>query len=285
MPFTPKDIVYGGMTPVIVALAVLLIARRFSSSDPDRHSASIALVAGFFAGYRLLSLAPWNPSAHWHWLPYALLVAAVVGPITCAAGVWTIERICLYVLVALAAGWVLVPNWDDLDPSRKVHLLAFATYVVVWACLFRPLLNRHAGPLLPVVLWATMTAAAIVLALSGSLRFAQIAIALAGALFGIVIVATMWRDSNHLNGMTLLFSVAVVGALLIGRVNSFSQVPLASYLLIPAAPLVVWCGTAGPLSRLTGAKKLLALTALPCLLLAIAVLGAAVAELGGAGEY
>jgi len=264
---------------------MLIFSRYFGSDDRRRHSASLATVVGFLVGYGLLSLAPWSPTAHWHWLPFALILAAIAGPITCAEGVTFVERLVLYMLVALAVGYALVPEWEDLAPSRNVHLAAFAAYVVLLPVLLEPLTKRLVGPRLPFILWATVTAAAIVLALSGSLRFAQIAIALAGALFGIFLVSFTRRDTNHLAGISLLFSVASVGALLIGRVNSFSEVPLASYLMIPAAPVFAWCGFAGPLGQFSGAKQVLATTAIPLLVLAVAVCLAAFAELSVGGEY
>ena len=286
MPFTPKDIIFGGVMPGMVAATVMLVVRRISRSDTDRHAASLATVSGFLVGYGLLSLAPWKPAAHWHWLPYALLVAAAVGPITCIERISRLERLVLYSLVALVAGCALVPSWEDLVPSRTVHLAVFTIYVVVSAFLLRPLLAKHTGPVLPVVLWATMTATAIVLALSGSLRFAQIALAMAGALFGIVVVASVWRDDCYVNGVALMFSIATVGSLLIGRVNSFSEVPLASYLIIPVAPLSAWCGSMRPFSRLNGLKQTLARVALPLALLAIAVAMAGISEFNDAGgEY
>jgi hypothetical protein len=130
-----------------------------------------------------------------------------------------------------------------------------------------------------------VTAAAVVLALSGSLRFAQIALAMAAALFGIVIVAAVRRDESQLTGIALLFSVASVGCLLIGRVNSFSNVPLASYLMIPAAPLFAWCGCIAPLARYSGVKRMLAIVTVPLAILAAAVLIAAVTELGAEAAY
>jgi hypothetical protein len=286
MPFTVKDIAYGGVMPVIVTAVVVLIVRQcFGSDDRDRHSASVATVVGFLVGYGMLSLAPWSPTAHWHWLPYAVVLAAIVGPVTCVEGVTFVERQMLYVLVALIVGYVLVPEWEDLVPSRNVHLALFVIYVVVLSGLLKPLTKRLVGPLLPVIFWATFTAAAIVLALSGNLRFAQIAIAMAGALFGIVLVAFVRRDENHLMGISLLFSIASVGSLLIGHANSFSEVPFASYLMIPAAPLFAWFGFVGPFAQLSGIKRVFAIATVPVTLLAVAVLMAVIADLGAGGEY
>lgn len=285
MPFTLNDILFGGVVPVIVAAVILAVTRRFKSDAMERYSASIAVAAAFFAGYGLLSLAPWSPSTHWHWFPYAVLVSAIVGPITCASGLMTVERGVLFVLAALVTGWVLVPTWEDLDPSRMTHLVTYVVYVSVWSLLFRPLVSRNPGPMLPIVLWATMTAISVLLALAGSLRFAQLAIALSGGLFGIVLIAFFRRDQQHLRGITLLMAIAGIGALLIGRVNSFSEVPLASYVMIPIAPLTAWIGSVGPPTQWTGAKRVAAVVALPLLVLAVAIGIAAAYELSGGSEY
>jgi hypothetical protein len=243
-------------------------------------------VIGFLVGYGLLSLGPWTATAHWHWLPFALIAAAITGPVVCAEGVRIFERSLVYWLVTTVAAWLLVPTWDDLDPSRAVYLSVFTVYVVVLTSLLEPLANRLVGPLLSLVLWATMTAAAVVLALSGSLRFAQIALASSAALFGILLVTCVQREAKPkpMVGGGFVFSLMSVGLLLIGRVNSFSEVPLISYLLIPAAPLTLWLTAVGPLSRISDTKRAIVRAALPLSVLAVAVLLAMIAEMRG-GEY
>jgi hypothetical protein len=181
---------------------------------------------------------------------------------------------------AVAAAWVLVPTWDDLEPSRTVYLVVTVIYVTGLTGLLEPLARRFQGPLLPAMLWATMTTAAVVLALSGSLRFAQIALAGAAALFGIMLVACFRRNANMLTGVSSIFSVMAIGSLLIGQVNSFSEVPLSSYVLVPLAPLLLWFCTTGPLSRLEGVKRSFAYASLPIGVLVGAVLLAAIAEFG-----
>lgn len=280
MPLTSQDILYGGVTPVIVACSVLLLVRHFTAADiGNRYAAALAHLAGFLVGYGWLSLGPWAATAHWHWLPYVMIAATIAGPIATASGVRSFEGPLLYVVMTLVAGWLLVPSWDDLAPSRTVHLTVLVVGVVVLAGLLEPLAQRRPGPLLPTILWATMTVAAVVLALSGSLRFAQIGLASASALFGIVLVACFTRNENHLAGFGFVFATAAVGLMLIGRVNSFSNVPLISYVLVPIAPLTLWCGAAGPLSCMTGFKGMVARASLP-----IGVLTAALI-FGSAGGY
>jgi hypothetical protein len=279
MPFSLTDVLLGGVAPAIVAGVVLVLLRRFLPSElADRFAATVAVLSGFLTGYELLGLAPWMPTTHWHWLPYAMLGAAVIGPV--AEGGGAFKRVFSHMVMAVAAAWMLVPTWDDLDPSRTIYLVVIVVYVIGLASLLEPLVKRFPGPLLPAILWATMTTAAVVLALSGSLRFAQITLAGAAALFGLMLVACLKRDVNMLTGISSVFSVMAVGSLLIGRVNSFSEVPLASYMLVPVAPLLLWVCTTGPLSRLTSVKRSFVYASLPIVLLVGSVLLAAVAEFG-----
>ncbi len=250
MPFSLSDLLYGGVVPVLVAgVSCWLVQRSLPRDLGERYAATVAILAGFLTGYALLALAPWTPTAHWHWLPYALLGASVAGPIACAGSVRWFERIFLNIAVATVAGWLLVPTWEDLAPSRPVHVIAVVVCMTALAALLEPLARRMPGPLLPVILWLTMTAAAVVLALSGSLRFAQIGVAAAAACFGIMLVACSRRDTNSIAGIGLPFAVIIVGLLLIGRVNSFSNVPMAAYLLVPAAPLLLWARVVGPFAK------------------------------------
>ena len=119
MPFTVTDILYGGAMPAFVAGLLMLILRwLLPDAFEKRYTVVIAFVTGFFVGYGMLSLSPWIPTAHWHWLPWMLLAGTVVGPISCANGVYRIEKWLLYALLALGVGWMLVPTWEDLEPAR-----------------------------------------------------------------------------------------------------------------------------------------------------------------------
>ena len=157
MPFTVTDILYGGAMPAFVAGLLMLILRwLLPDAFEKRYTVVIAFVTGFFVGYGMLSLSPWIPTAHWHWLPWMLLAGTVVGPISCANGVYRIEKWLLYALLALGVGWMLVPTWEDLEPARWIHQTCFVLYVVGWMAVMEPLGRRSAGPLLPAVLAATL---------------------------------------------------------------------------------------------------------------------------------
>ena len=79
-------------------------------------------------------------------------------------------------------------------------------------------------------------------------------------------------------------SLFLAGGLLIGRVNSFSEVPLAGYVLIPASPLLLWGCVHGPLARPAGIQGVAIRTCLPLLMCGLALVLAAMAEWPALGE-
>ncbi|WP_417731947.1 hypothetical protein [Rosistilla oblonga] len=282
--FSIQDILYGGCLPAVVAVFVFVVMSRVLPEQVgSRYASAAALTLGFFAGYAMLALGPWAAESHWHWLPYAVLITSVAGPIAAAEGVHAVERWLMFALLGGVVAWFLVPDWDDLQPSWAVHASVLAICIACLAGGLESLARRIPGPLLPATLWMTLSAAAVALALSGSLRFAQIALAGAAAMFGLAILAWFRPTKTSLVGCGFAVAVLVAGALLIGRVNSFSEVPLATYLLIPLAPLALFASLAGPLSRSEGFKGVVVRLALPILLLGIAV-GLAIAAEAGSEE-
>jgi hypothetical protein len=243
VPFSITDLLFGIVVPALVAGTVLFLVTRFAALEVlKRSAAAVALAAGFLAGYGLLGLGPWKPQSHWHWLPYNLLLSLVALPLVGrVSGRWIIQGL-LSLLVAGAAAWVLVPTWPDLAPPRTIQMVVWTVAVVAMTLLLEPLTRRVSGRLLPLVLTATLLAAAIVLALSGSLRFAQIAGLGMAALAGMTVAASRVGTAEPLSGAALSFSLLVSGLLLVGHVNSFSAVPTISYVLVPPAPLLLWMG-------------------------------------------
>lgn len=280
MPFSATDALLGFLLPALCAGAVLAGFLRISRKDAARRFApSIAYVSGLLLGYFLLKLGPYSPEAHWHWLPYAMLLALVIGPVSLAAGVTSFERVLLYALVAVIAGRLLVPDWEDLKPSPLAHLVFFAIYSTLLASVLESQRRHFSGSLIATVHLIAMAFAAGVLALSGSLRFAQIAGAGAGASAGLALACRFVPKDDSLQGVSLVYVLLLNGILLAGRVNSFSNVPLASYLLIPLAPLSLCLMAQGRLAQWDGAKRTLAGLGLPLIICIFALAIAAVAEL------
>ncbi len=284
---TARDLGLGFAVPALAAAIIVLVLRtkQLRSTTTDRYAASLAIFVGFFLGYRLIPLGPWSPEVDWHWIPYALAGAAIVGPVACGEGLTLCDRILLTLFAAVLLACGIVPTFGDLAPAYPYQFAALATFVLLFALLFEPISERLPGPTTPAILIATGLAAAAILLLSGSLRFMQIALAFVGSLSGVAVVAFRQREINALRGASPLLASLLCGLLLVGRAYSFSSVPTLSYLLVPLAPLTLGLVAVGPAARLSPRWKLTLQIALPLIVLATAVLLGVVAESGGTDEY
>jgi hypothetical protein len=239
VPFTLTDILLGVALPAVVALTLVVLISRFGKRTSVRLAAApIALVAGFEAGYWSLSLGPIVPDSNRHWLPYLVAVAAIVQIIAQPLGKSTLRQTSVLLLLAVGCGFLLIPTWEDLSPARPVYLVVWPFIVAATgACGPRKLESegdaeqKHAG----FVICLVFLTISILLALAGSLSFAQMGLAMTGSGTGLLlaIVFKLSRESLALTN----FPVAIVlcGLLLIGKIYLISDVPLLSYLLIPAA--------------------------------------------------
>lgn len=281
---TVADIGYGFLAPAGVAAIVFMLARLCCGDTGRRIAPAVAVVAGFLTGYGLLGLGPIRPNAHWEWIPYAALLTLAVGPSSCATTVAACERLFYYLAASVVLAHLLVPNWENLEPSATVYIIAWTFFAGLLAWTLEPLSNRCSPLLYAIVLTGTAVCCAVVLVLSGSLRFGQIAGSAAGALTGLSLVLLLVRSPALLTGIGFSFAVLIAGALLVGRVHSFSDVPLASYLLIPLAPLFLWVAALPPVSRLTGWRFAATALAFPIAACGLAVALAAFAEFAEFGS-
>ncbi|APZ95056.1 hypothetical protein [Fuerstiella marisgermanici] len=280
MPFTFNDLAYGFAVPAVVSAVVLLVFCRMLSEKVSRATAApLALTAGFLTGYWLLELGPYIPEVYREWLPYTVLAAGVASAIPQRH---LPMRIAIAAAVAGFAAWQLVPGWEHLEPSAATHRIAWLVLVIPVLLALEPSTQHTPSWLVSVVLGMTMVAASVVLLLSGSLLFCQVAGCGAGALVGMGLLTACKRHDQTFEGLALPFTILLAGILLIGRVESFSEVPLISYLLLPAAPLMLCIFVTGPLSRFSGFKALALPLILPGVVCAVAVIAAVVAEYGPA---
>lgn len=281
MPFTLADLAYGFAAPAGAAAVVFVLVRRLWPGDGLRFAGSVALAAGFWTGYWLLQLGALIPGSHWEWIGYAALLSLTVGPTACAAGVSSLERTLPYVLISLFSAVLLAPQWDDLSPSPTVHIVVWTGLAVVVMTLLEPLSARWGGSFLAAVYGVVAMTGSAVLMLAGSMRFAQILGCAVGALFGLFVVCLLDGRRPRLIGVAATFTILVAGMLLIGRVQSFSDVPLASYILPVIAPATLWLGAVRPIASLTGWGRTAAACFTPLLLCVVAVGVAVVAEFAG----
>ena len=241
MPITIAEFIYGIVVPFAAVAGVVFAGTRLRPKVPI---AAGTLAGGFVVGYGLLGLGPWQPDTHWQWLPYAVLFAGLAGTLIAIPPPHGV-RVGLIALCAACAAWLLVPDWADLTPSRGFYWAVVGGYVMVLTLLLEPLADRMPGALLPGMMGLTLICAAIVLVLSGNLRFAKLAAAGAATLFGITVVALRHKDRQFMRGATIVYGVLATGGLAIGQLHSFSEVPAASYLAVPVAPALLYIRPAG----------------------------------------
>ncbi len=278
MPFSTADLLNGLCLPIVVSAVVCFSLNRFV---PHRFLASLvpttALVTGFESGYWSLSLGPLAPTAHWHWLPFLMLVPVVLAAVS-GEGKNLAQNLCLYVPAVIGAAWFLVPDWKTLEPSRMAHMVTWSIAVLTLAMCLQPMYERISIGVLNTTLTLIMATASVIVLLSGNLRFAQIAIAGVGSMVGITLAAMRSNRIGGNGGFAFGYLLLLCGTLLIGQVNSFSNVPLISYVMVAIAPLGLWLTEFGPVSKWTGAKRKLAQLGMPLVICLAAVTLAALAD-------
>lgn len=250
MPIPIEDIAAGVIAPLLVSSFILAVWCRFHKRKaPLRPAVAVSLGVGFSAAFALLPWAPLLPQEHWQWLPYLSLVAMIVGAASVADGIGWLERFALNLVVAAVTAWFLVPEWKSIESIRHWHLLVVGAGVVFLCAAIDPLARNRPGPALPLTFFATNLAGSVVVLSSGSLKFAQLGGAVVFSLLGCMLVAFIWRRKVSFRGAVPVYVVLLGGLMYIGRIHSYSEVPLASYVLVAVAPLGLWVTAVGPLTR------------------------------------
>lgn len=240
MPLSLREMIYGGAVPAAVAAVLFWAGSRSARRDVVRtFSAPLALAAGFLTGYALLALGPLVPRTHWHYLPHIVLAAAALAPAISRPRSVAV-RMILIAVATVAAIWLLVPASGNL-PARVLQTAGWTAIAVLAADGLDFALPRLNATVAALLLCAVIGCGAVVLGLAGSLRFAQVAGCGAAALGGMAAASWINRAAQPLvSGVALPAALLVTGAMLIGRTNSFSDVPLVSYLLVPLGAAALW---------------------------------------------
>ncbi len=282
MSFAVQIVGYGLLVPAAVSATLLGLSRGLLHAPAARrYEAAVAVVSGFVVACLLWPWLPAWPTNHWHWLPQLALLAAVWGPVAQAAGVARWERLLLYAVLAALAASLLVPTWDQLGEHRFGYRILVATAVLVGSSLLEPSLRRQGSVFSLTMLLLVFAGGALLLAQSGSLKFAQLAGAAAAALAGCGLVAAVRPGRLDLAPLAAAVSVLLSGLLFAAYVNSFSEVPWWCYVLLGAAPLGAGVGEIGPLAgRSVWFRRLLAGAAV-LLPLLVALAAALASELPG----
>jgi hypothetical protein len=224
-----------------IVRGVLIPAAVFGGwATRGQHSITgIAFGVGFFAGYAALGFAPLVPTDSCHWLAYLPLAVGLLMKL----GRW----VCLAAL--LLSGWLLVPTWENFERAPWIGVVALTVLVLGFGLAL--ISRKFPGRLLSVLWLLTFAACAVVLIDSGNAKFAQLA-GVAASLLGVCVLITWFGSSPSLmSGVAPGWAVLLAGLLWNGRFGSFSEVPLASYLLVMLAPLASLLMLLPPCKRLS----------------------------------
>lgn len=264
MPFSTPDILWGMVLPALVAgLAFSLLTKVLPAERAKRWSAAVSLIGGFSFGYFLSSFAVWPPTSHWHWLPVAVLPGLVFGPLSREFGLGDLLRSPLLLPPSLIAAWLLMPTWERLEPDPMLQMAAWA--MLFWALMvaIEPLADRIPPITLSGVFSVVLFCGAVVVIQGETLRFGQTLLTAAFSMGGLFLANLTLGRRDHLLGIACPFVLLLGGPILVGQVSTFSGVPLASYLLVPLAPLTLWLTQVGPLAKSEGMAKMAAMFLLP----------------------
>lgn len=228
----------GALLPAAVSGVLLVLAVRRNG----RWAALRPLAAsvGFFAGYAALTWAwrPIDPTNPWHWLPGLALAAAAAEILRRKT------QIAARAGLGILAGFVLT----DADvPARLLTIGCVAVGILaVWTVLDRRT-ALSPGPLVPLLLLAVSAAGSAVLMLAGNAKLAQLGGVLAAVQGAAMLVAWRYPASSVPRDAVPCFGVVLFGLLLQGHLNNYTDVSLASFLLVAFSPLALFAGLLKPL--------------------------------------
>ncbi len=241
----------GVLVPALVTWVVLWLTHRWGPSDGGGLASGLGLLAGFVAlagsgqtGWTFLRLTD-----SWDWLLPLAVMAIVAGIVERMAALPVPARWGIRLLVAATTAWLVVRAEDAVVAVHPGWYPGLGLAILVlWGSLDR-LGRRWAGSDPPILLATVALANAGLLELAGSLKLAQMGGVLASVLGGIACFARRNRDEAPVVGAVPALSVLLPGLLFTGFLNTFSEVPSASFLLVLASPLVLGATAVPPLSR------------------------------------
>ncbi|GAB5407210.1 MAG: hypothetical protein Aurels2KO_54410 [Aureliella sp.] len=266
MPFTLTDFLLGFLLPLVVAWGICAAAKWWSvrrecscagERSLARFAAPLALLVGFSAGYYSLGLGPIVPRFDRDWLAIAAWFAFP------AAGLLATEPSKTKAAIAIAAAgivglaFLLVPTWESVLPAITQYRLAFCAGAFALFSMSmhscsrldriaerKPEIDSRADAWVPLVEWLCVLlmlfACSALMALSGSLGFATVAIAALGAGVGLLVVLASWGDTFgiRITSLVPVWTFLVSSLAFTAQVNSSTSIPIAAYVILPFAPAI-----------------------------------------------
>jgi hypothetical protein len=245
MGFELQALVFGLLVPGAVSLACCWAAARRPAA-PARGLAGSLIFLAVAACAFAMSLISFPPREAWQWLPWLALAMTLPSLLTGHLAILEI----FYAIIAIAAAWLLVPDVERLAPQRPYWLAALPALVLasttsaVWQA------RTLDGPALAFY-WVLISSAAPLLVFLASLgTFAHLAGMLTASAAG-AFIAGLLRRGRPINAVLAPgWASLCAGLVLEARLASFSEVPLASYLLVLLSPFMIW------LTALPGLRKM-----------------------------
>ena len=278
-PLPPTELVldvlrHAVLPPLLASAAVLAVFFLIGGRRLPAVGAALALIAGMAAGIHFKKdVLPWTPEEPaswlpwaapdpegdgqevvrpkgpaWHWLPWAALVALVVGLTARVPKLPEQFRLLLCAAACALAAWLLVPA-DLLAKKIWLQPAFLLVLLIEWAVL-EEAARRAPGGGVPLGLGLVFLGGAAVILHAGSARLADVATFAAASLAGLAVVA--WWFQADTGGAMPGAVVLLSGLLLTGYNETFSDVPWKSFALAALAPLALIPSLLPPLSRLQG---------------------------------
>jgi hypothetical protein len=240
MDHLQEALLIGGLLPFGITLVVLGVVLGASWEKRTRLRQTVAagtIGLSLFTAYALLAWTVLTPEESWQWLPYLCLAAAAVGMLTPWVP-WLVRPLLLAGLASAAGRW-LMPELEDLAAERLSWQLTLGGSVFLTG-----LLTEVAMRLRPHQPWGAcwcvffLAVATQMEFAAGSGKFLQLAGLVAAPLAAVTLLELKRSWRGLLGSSAPLLAVAGPGLLLLGKLNSATEVTLASYAWVCAGPLV-----------------------------------------------
>ncbi len=269
--------------PAMVAWAITQL-RRPKWFRWGAGATGLAVAIAWLSGYWVLvSGQEWWPERTWHWLPYLSLLAGVMGAVSVGEKWSTTVRSVLATILALLFGYTMVPNWQDLWPSRGILIGSLIVYAVVSIGLLMRSANETANAVDNEVkaakrrlLW--MAAAFLALTVAGlagyGITYAKLALIGGSAMCGVAFaMKPCGRSPAGLQAVVAWYVVVAGGIAFTAAI--YPPRPRFELMLLPLTPLIAtWLGALG--RRLTGKSGPLLYEAIAAIVWIVAVLSIAI---------
>jgi hypothetical protein len=243
-------VLFAVLCPAIVCGVLLLSTLKWPNARA--WIAALAVGVGYLVGHcaNLGFVPPFPPSESKHALFYVTLAAMVAGVLRGSNSLHKALGWLAVIAVAIGGPWLLLrfkfQQWQPV--SVAIFLLIGAPLITASTFVLDGWAERRRGAHLPFVLWLTTTMAAVALAMSGSLIYAQFGASLAGVLGACIVFSWIARDVSFARGATVIFVMVFCCFCLAGVL--LSSLPRWSGLLLFYAPLAAVAVDRGPIEKL-----------------------------------